>query len=167
MKKIIGICVLVLLITGVLVGCEKKQKVDKKSIDVKRYTEIANNLSDNIHSSIGFDLLQKKFDKYKNDMTEELYNDKFDLSKLEVKNMYRYDYPIAKSEIVEVFVEKLDKNKVNVIVLNRVEYKADESIHSDEGEIMEPHDAHENSEVYMIDIYRFKDGKMYDYVQYW
>lgn len=161
-------------IVGSLYGCgddgEKEIKVSDD--DILQYVDVSTEITGNIYSNAKFSDLQRVFDKNKDVIEGDLFNKKFDTSKLEVQNMYATDETILDTKVSDVFVEKDESaGKVNVVVIHEIsseiDHEANNSVEEDFNDYESNH-SHKKDKFLMsvTDRFTFEDGKMTEFKMY-
>lgn len=161
------------VVLSVLVGCGEEEATVKKITDdeVMEYVDISKNIGDVVYSNASFTTIRNAFKRQEDVIDSSLFSKKFDVSKLEVKNMYDTEETITDKELSDVVVERDDESgTVRVMTVYRVGMEID---HAD-NVMNADSDAHDTNHSHPKDIYSrvftdaytFKNGKMIEFKSY-
>jgi hypothetical protein len=145
-------------------GCNKEDESDKVDISLENrnnYIELAKEFSSNIHSNKNMEELGSFFTSKKSLVENETFLSNFELSKLENQGNFSADYSINESSLGEIFIEEMKDGLVSILIVTSLEIE--ETEFDEHGDMF----SSTSVDINVIDLYRFKDGKMVEYIQYW
>lgn len=161
MKKIVLMFITILLI---LTGCNKDSKdKDDDVIDKElesSYLELSKSFNSNIHSNKTFEELATVFDSKKDKITEEVYENNFNMSKLSNQNSFAFGYDVLQHDVEGIYLERLSSGEVNIVIINKINMQYESFEDGDH-----VHDL--PLDVFVTNVYSFKDGKLTEFNQYY
>lgn len=167
MKKRGLVLALMLGSTLALASCGDEEKdVAISDDEISGYVDASKEISEAVYSNQSFDQLSMVFERKKEDIDSKLYAKRFDLSKLEVQNMYDTDAKITDTSLEDVVVEtEASTGDVRIVTVYKVDYVLD---HEEDTETARDYqDGHSHPKSVMqdsiTDIYTFNSGKLTGY----